>query len=231
MEDQKHQFMGTEKITKLLFKFSLPAIVGMLVNALYNLVDRIYIGNIDLIGKDALAGVGLVFPVTLFIFGFSVLIGLGSANNISLLLGKKENDEAEIFLGNALALAAVVSLILLLVVTLNIDSIVKIIGGSDNTSIHAKDYLSILAFGFPAALISYTLNAAIRADGNPKKSMTTLLIGALTNIILDPILIFGFGMGVKGAAIATIISQYVSALWTLYYFTSGFSGIRLFKKI
>ncbi|MGF6906598.1 MATE family efflux transporter [Fusobacterium sp. PH5-44] len=230
MEYQKHQFMGTEKITKLLFKFSLPAIVGMLVNALYNLVDRIYIGNIEVIGKDALAGVGLVFPVTLFVFAFSVLIGLGSANNISILLGKKENSEAEKFLGNALALSIIVSALLVIVVSLNIDNIVSRIGGSVNTSKHAKDYLSILALGFPGALLSYTLNAGIRADGNPKKSMTTLLIGALTNIILDPILIFGFGMGVKGAAVATIISQYVSAIWTLYYFTSGLSGIALLKK-
>ncbi|WP_429249239.1 MATE family efflux transporter [Fusobacterium sp. PH5-29] len=222
--------MGTEKITKLLFKFSLPAIVGMLVNALYNLVDRIYIGNIEVIGKDALAGVGLVFPVTLFVFAFSVLIGLGSANNISILLGKKENSEAEKFLGNALALSIIVSALLVIVVSLNIDNIVSRIGGSVNTSKHAKDYLSILALGFPGALLSYTLNAGIRADGNPKKSMTTLLIGALTNIILDPILIFGFGMGVKGAAVATIISQYVSAIWTLYYFTSGLSGIALLKK-
>jgi len=230
MEDSKHQFMGTEKVTKLLFKFSLPSMIGMLVNALYNIVDRIYIGNIPRIGKDAIAGVGLIFPVTLFVFAFSVLIGLGSANNISLLLGQKKKEEAEKFLGNALALAIVISLVLLLGVTLNIDKLIILIGGSANTSAHAKDYLSILALGFPGALISYTLNAGIRADGNPKKSMTTLLVGAITNIILDPILIFGFGMGVKGAAIATIISQYISAIWTIYYFTSGLSGLKLFKK-
>jgi len=229
MEDNKHQFMGTEKITKLLFKFSLPAMIGMLVNALYNLVDRIYIGNIDKIGKEAIAGVGLTFPVTIFAFAFSVLIGLGSANNISLLLGQKKKDEAEKFLGNALALAIVISIILLLGVFFNIDKLVKLIGGSPNTSVHAKDYLSIIALGFPGSLISYTLNAGIRADGNPKKSMTTLLVGAITNIILDPILIFGLGMGVKGAALATIISQYISAIWTVYYFTSGLSGLKLLK--
>jgi putative MATE family efflux protein len=226
----KHQFMGTEKITKLLFQFSLPAITGMVVNALYNIVDSIYIGHIKDIGKFALGGVGLVFPVMLVSFAFSVLIGLGSGNNISLSIGRQKKDQAELFLGNAVALGIIVSIILAIIVNFNLEKILVFIDTSENTKIYAKEYLSIISLGFPGAIMSFTLNAAIRADGNPGKAMATQLIGAITNIILDPIFIFVFKMGVAGAALATIISQYISAIWTIYYFISELSGIKLYLK-
>jgi putative MATE family efflux protein len=222
--------MGTEKVTKLLFQFSLPAIIGMVVNALYNIVDRIYIGNIKDIGHFAIAGVGLAFPVMLIAFAFAVLIGLGSGNNISLCIGRRQKDQAELFLGNAMALGIVASVILAFIVSFNLEKILTLIGTSDNTRIYTKEYLSIIALGFPGSILSFTLNAAIRADGNPKKAMTTQLIGAITNIILDPIFIFTLKMGVAGAAWATIISQYISAAWTIYYFKSDLSGIKLFLK-
>lgn len=228
--EKKHQLMGTEKITKLLVQFSLPAIIGMLVNALYNIVDRIYIGNIENVGHIAIAGVGITFPVVIFVFGFSILIGLGAATNASLNLGRKKKEEAERFLGAAVSFGFIVSLILMVLVLWKLEWLVNILGGSDKTGIYAAQYLKILAYGFPAAVVGYVANASIRSDGNPKMAMATLLIGAITNIALDPIFIFYLKMGVKGAAWATIISQYVSGIWAIYYFTSKFSGMKLYLK-
>lgn len=228
--EKKHQLMGTEKITKLLIQFSLPAIIGMLVNALYNIVDRIYIGNIEKVGHIAIAGVGIVFPIVIFVFGFSILIGLGSATNASLNLGRKKKEEAERFLGTAIFFGFIVSLVLMVLVLWKLEWLVSILGGSDKTGIYAAQYLKILAFGFPAAVVGYVANASIRSDGNPKMAMATLLIGAITNIVLDPIFIFYLKMGVRGAAWATIISQYVSGIWAIYYFTSKFSGMKLYVK-
>lgn len=228
--EKKHQLMGTEKITKLLVQFSLPAIIGMLVNALYNIVDRIYIGNIENVGHIAIAGVGITFPVVIFVFGFSILIGLGAATNASLNLGKKKKEEAEKFLGVAVSFGFIVSLILMVLVLWKLEWLINILGGSDKTGIYAAQYLKILAYGFPAAVVGYVANASIRSDGNPKMAMATLLIGAITNIALDPIFIFYLKMGVKGAAWATIISQYVSGIWAIYYFTSKFSGMKLYLK-
>ncbi len=228
--EKKHQLMGTEKITKLLVQFSLPAIIGMLVNALYNIVDRIYIGNIENVGHIAIAGVGITFPVVIFVFGFSILIGLGAATNASLNLGRKKKEEAERFLGVAVSFGFIVSLILMVLVLWKLEWLVNILGGSDKTRIYAAQYLKILAYGFPAAVVGYVANASIRSDGNPKMAMATLLIGAITNIVLDPIFIFYLKMGVKGAAWATIISQYVSGIWAVYYFTSKFSGMKLYLK-
>ncbi|WP_291258693.1 MATE family efflux transporter [Fusobacterium sp.] len=228
--EKKHQLMGTEKITKLLIQFSLPAIIGMLVNALYNIVDRIYIGNIAKVGHLAIAGVGITFPVVIFVFGFSILIGLGAATSSSLNLGKKRKEEAERYLGTAIFFGFIISIILMIFILWRLDWLIEKLGGSENTTIYAKEYLKILAFGFPAAVVGYVANASIRSDGNPKMAMATLLIGAITNIALDPIFIFYLNMGVKGAAWATIISQYVSGIWALYYFTSKFSGMKLYIK-
>ncbi|MDR1831761.1 MAG: MATE family efflux transporter [Fusobacteriaceae bacterium] len=223
----KHKFMGSEKVGKLLFQFSLPAIIGMVVNALYNIVDRIYIGRMENVGHNAIAGVGIAFPVMVISFAFSVLIGLGSGNNISLSIGRKERDTAERFLGNATALGLLVSVVIGAGIYLNLGRIIPFLGASENIGVYTREYLSVICLGCPGAILSFTLNAAIRADGNPKKAMMTMLIGAVTNIVLDPIFIFSFGMGVRGAAVATIISQYVSAAWTVYYFCSPLSGIKL----
>ena len=200
------------------------------MNALYNIVDRIYIGNIENVGHIAIAGVGITFPVVIFVFGFSILIGLGAATNASLNLGRKKKEEAERFLGVAVSFGFIVSLILMVFVLWKLEWLVNILGGSDKTGIYAAQYLKILAYGFPAAVVGYVANASIRSDGNPKMAMATLLIGAITNIALDPIFIFYLKMGVKGAAWATIISQYVSGIWAIYYFTSKFSGMKLYLK-
>ncbi|SJZ69567.1 putative efflux protein, MATE family [Cetobacterium ceti] len=224
---KKHDLMGQEKITKLLIQFSLPAIIGMVVNALYNIVDRIYIGNIREVGSLAIAGVGVVFPVMIFSFAFALLIGLGGATNISLNLGEKNKEEAEKYLGNGICLGTIVGIIIGILTIKFMSLYVYKLGASVSTAKYAMDYLKIVAMGFPFATVGYIANAGIRADGNPRMSMVTLLIGAIINIVLDPIFIFYLGMGVKGAAYATIISQFVSALWTILYFTSKYSGIKL----
>ena len=228
--ENKHNFMETESITKLLIKFSIPAIVGMFVNALYNVVDRIYIGNIKGTGHLGITGIGVVFPVVILIFAFSLLIGIGSAASVSLKLGMKDREEAERFLGVAVFLSLVISAILMIIIYFNMDRIIYFIGGSDKTFTYAKNYLFYINLGVPAAILGLVLNSVIRSDGSPKIAMGTLLIGAITNIVLDPIFIFMFGMGVKGAAIATIISQYVSMFWTIHYFNSKRSKIKLIKK-
>ena len=228
--ENKHNFMETESITKLLIKFSIPAIVGMFVNALYNVVDRIYIGNIKGTGHLGITGIGVVFPVVILIFAFSLLIGIGSAAAVSLKLGMKDREEAERFLGVAVFLSFIISAALMVIIYFNMDKIIYLIGGSNDTFIYAKDYLFYINLGVPAAILGLVLNSVIRSDGSPKIAMGTLLIGAITNIVLDPIFIFVFGMGVKGAAIATIISQYVSMFWTIHYFNSKRSKIKLIKK-
>ncbi len=129
--EKKHQLMGTEKITKLLIQFSLPAIIGMLVNALYNIVDRIYIGNIEKVGHLAIAGVGITFPIVIFVFGFSILIGLGAATNASLNLGRKQKEEAERFLGTSIFFGLIVSIILMVLILFKLDWLVGILGGSE----------------------------------------------------------------------------------------------------
>lgn len=228
--NKKHKMMGTESITKLLMQFSIPAVIGMVVNALYNIVDRIYIGNIKSVGYYAIGGVGLIFPVIIFAFAFSMLVGLGTGTNMSLNLGRKNKCEAEKFLGNGIGYGLIISVVLMALVLGNMDWLIRILGGSENTTIFAKEYLSMIALGFPAAILGYVANVGIRSDGNPRMAMATLLIGAIINIILDPIFIFYFGLGIKGAGIATIISQYASAIWTMYYFNSSLSGLKLYAK-
>lgn len=228
--ENKHKVMGTENVGKLLLKFSLPAIAGMLVNALYNIVDRIYIGNITHTGDLAIAGIGIVFPIVIFAFGFAILVGLGTATNISLNLGRKDQITAEKYLGSGLFYAIFVSLILVVGVSIFLKPLVFSLGGSAKTAPFAIEYMRIVAFGFPASIICYVANASIRADGSPRMAMYTSLIGATTNIILDPIFIFYFGWGVKGAATATIISQYLSCGWTMYYFLSSHSLIKIYSK-
>lgn len=225
-----HQIMENENITKLLIKFSIPAIVGMLVNALYNIVDRYYIGNIEKVGDLAIAGLGLTFPIMILTFSFAVLIGLGGATNTSLLLGQKNKEEAEKILGNSIFISTVISVALMILTLVFLDDIVNLLGGSEAVRGYSKEYLEILAYGFPAVIVGYTANVSIRSDGNPKLAMITVLLGAGTNIILDPILIFSFDMGVKGAGIATVISEYISGIWAVYYFLSKHSGIKLKLK-
>lgn len=219
--------LAKENVLKLLISFSIPAIIGMLVNALYNIVDRIYIGKLEGIGQYALTGVGLTFPIMTVIMAFSMLTGIGAAATISIRLGQKKKEEAEKVLGNAFVLNIIFSIIITIVGLLSVDKLLTLFGASENTFQHAKDYVVIILIGTIFNSTSFSMNHSIRAEGNPKRSASTMLIGAVLNTILDPIFMFGFDMGVKGAAIATIISQAVSMAWVLSYFLTGRSSLKL----
>lgn len=222
--------LGEEKISKLLIEFSVPAIIGMLVNTLYNIVDRMYIGNIEGIGGLALTGVGITMPIMTIIMAFGMLIGLGTSARISLKLGEHKSDEAENHLGNAFTLIIIASIAITVIGLLFMNDILNLFGASSDTVIYAEQYMQIIFIGTIFNMLSFGLNHSIRSDGSPKVAMLSMLIGAGTNIILDPVFIFVFGMGVRGAAIATVISQVVSTIWILYYFTKGKSNLKIKKE-
>lgn len=224
--------LGTERIGKLLFKFSVPAITGMIVNALYNIVDRIYIGHIKGVGSDALSGLAITFPISIIIMAFGMLVGIGASAVISIRLGEKNKESADNILGNALILVTIISLIVSLFGVLFLNKLLTLFGASENSIPYAKAFIQIILMGAVFQNIGFGLNNIIRAEGNPKMAMFTMVFGAIINIILDPILIFGLNMGIQGAAIATIISQAFNTLLVLRYFISKNSGSVLkIKKI
>lgn len=228
--ESKHKLMGQENMTRLIVKFSIPSMIGLLVNAFYNIVDRIYIGRIPNTGHYDIAAVGLTMPMTIASFAIALSIGMGASTLISLRLGEKKKKLAEKYLGNAIIIGAIFSILLTVVTLFSIDGLLGVLGASENTFKASKDYIEIIAIGYLFTIVGYTANAAIRSDGNPKIAMCTILIGAILNIILDPIFIFWMNMGVKGAAWATIISQFASMMWALSYFYSKRSGIKLLNK-
>ena len=226
----KQQMLGEEKVTKLLFQFSVPAIIGMMVNVLYNIVDRMFIGNIPNVGGLALTGVGITMPIMTIILAFGMLVGLGASARISLKLGEHKRLEAEKHLGNAFTLILLISIFITVLGLFFMSPILKMFGASTETEEYAAQYMQIIFIGTIFNMLSFGLNHSIRSDGNPKLAMFSMLIGAGTNILLDPIFIFGLGMGVRGAALATIISQIASTMWILYYFTKGKSTIKISRE-
>lgn len=223
----KQKRLGEEPILKLLLSFSIPAIVGMVVNTLYNIIDRMYIGRIEGIGPLALTGVGITMPIMTIILAFGMLVGIGTAARVSLKLGEHNKDSAEEHLGNAFTLIIIISIAITILGLLFLDPILGMFGASENTEIYARQYMQIIFIGTIVNMLSFGLNHSIRSDGSPKVAMLSMLIGAITNIILDPVFIFGFGMGVRGAAIATVISQVLTTIWIFQYFTIGKSIIKL----
>lgn len=215
-----HSSFNNESVGRLLLKFSIPAIVGMLINALYTVVDRFFIGKMAGVGAVALSGVGVAFPVTIVIMSFAMLVGLGAASRISIALGEDNEELASKILGNAFMLNIIFSILLTVVGLMFYKPILKAFGGTVETMGYAQEYIVIIISGIIFTNTAFSMNHCIRSQGFPKISMMTLLIGAITNIILDPIFIFGFGLGVQGAAIATILAQIVSATWTVYFLTS-----------
>lgn len=220
--------LGEEKVSKLLLKFSIPAIVGMLVNALYNVVDRIFIGNG--VGSLGIAGITIGFPIMLVIMAFGMLIGIGANSLISIRLGEKRKEEAERILGNAMTLLISIAVIISAIGLIFLEPLLRTFGASEAVLPYAKDYLSIILWGTVAQTIGFGMNNFIRAEGNPQIAMFTMLIGAILNTILDPIFIFVFGWGIKGAAIATVLSQVVSAVWVLYHFLGGKSTLKVYQR-
>ncbi|SDK67577.1 MATE family efflux transporter [Natronincola ferrireducens] len=224
----KSQQLGEEKVLKLLLKFSVPAIIGMLVNALYNVVDRIFIGNG--VGSLGIAGITIGFPIMIFIMACGMLIGLGATSLISIRLGQDKKEESELIMGNAMVLLIIISLFVSAIGLIFIDPLLKLLGASEVVLPYAKEYMRIILLGTVFQSIGFGMNNFIRAEGNPKIAMLTMLIGALLNMALDPLFIFVFNWGMQGAALATIISQMASAIWVLYHFLGGRSTLKVRLK-
>jgi putative MATE family efflux protein len=208
--------LETEKIGKLIFEFSLPAIIGMMVMASYNIVDRIFVGRG--IGALAISGIAITFPALIIFMAFSMLVGIGATAIISIRLGEKNIVAAEETLGNALTLAILLSIILVSVFYVFLDPILAAFGGSGEVFQYAKDFSQIMLIGGVFQMVSFTMNNIIRGEGNPKMAMATMIIGAVLNMILNPIFIFALHWGIRGSAWATVISQLVSTVWVLAYF-------------
>lgn len=222
--------LGKGKISKLLFVLALPAITSQVVNALYNMVDRIFIGHIPNVGSIALTGVGVCFPIIMIISAFAGLVGMGGAPKAGIYMGKQENDKAEKILGNAFTASMVMGIVLTIIILVFKDSILYLFGASKNTIGYASDYISIYAIGTIFVLLTLSMNTYISTQGFAKTSMITVLLGAIINTILDPIFIYGLNMGVKGAAIATLISQIISCIWALSFLNGNRTKLKLKKE-
>ncbi len=230
MPKRKEINLGEGNVGKLMFRLALPAITAQIINLLYNLVDRMYIGHLKGIGAAALTGVGVTLPVILAISAFAYLFSAGGAARASIMMGKKKNDEAERILGNCTAVLILAALVLTVFFQFFGRSILMIFGASENTIGYAWDYMQIYSLGTIFVQIALGLNNFINAQGYAAMGMLSVIIGAGTNIILDPILMYVFDMGVRGAALATIISQALSAVWILAFLSSRRSFLKLKLK-
>lgn len=210
-----NKFLGEEKINKLILRYSIPCIASMLISALYNMVDQIFIGwGIGMLGNGATS---VVYPITVIALALTLLIGNGNAAYFSISQGKKEYDNAKKSVGNALVLIFTVSILLVLIFTIFREQILYLFGATEENLSYARDYYDIIIIGIPFFMIDNMLNSIIRADGSPKYAMVATFTGCIINIILDPIAIFALGWGMKGAALATIIGQFVAACIAFTY--------------
>lgn len=220
--------LGTESIGKLLFKFSIPAVIGMLVNAFYSVADRIFVGRG--VGSLALSGVAITFPITNIIMAVGMLVGTGAAAMVSIKLGQKKMKEAEEIVGNAFILSVALSLLVSITGLLFLDHLLVFFGATAETMPYAKQFAGILLAGAALQNIGFGLNPIIRSEGDPKTAMITMIIGAVLNCIINPVLIFGLNFGVMGSAAATLISQAVCSIWIFVYFIKGKSLLKLKKE-
>ena len=220
--------LGTENVGKLLWKYSVPAIVGTMVSSLYNIVDRIYIGQG--VGPLAISGLALTFPFMNFLSAFSMLIGAGASARISIRLGEGDRDRAEKVLGNALTLTLIVSAIIITFSLIFLDKILILFGGSENTLKYAREFMSIIIPGTILSALLFGFNSIMRSSGHPKKAMITMIISAVINISLAPVFIFGLKMGIAGAAHATNIAFFVGMIWVMSHFFNKNSNIRIHRK-
>ncbi len=215
--DQDKEFLGKEPIGKLLLKLALPTVAAQLINMLYNIVDRIYIGHIPEIGADALTGVGVCMPLIMMVSAFAALVGFGGSPRASIAMGKKDNDSAEKILGNCFTTQILISFVLTAVLLIWNRDLLMAFGASENTISYGTRYMNIYSVGTIFVQLTLGMNAFITAQGFAKTGMLSVLIGAVSNIVLDPIFIFGFNMDVQGAALATIISQSLSCVWVVSF--------------
>ena len=229
-ENTQTNEMGTGSIPKLFFKLAIPAVVAQLVNMLYNIVDRIYIGHIPDVGASALTGVGLFASIMMFITAFSMLAGAGGAPLASIALGKNDKDHAEKIMTNSFMLLVLFSIVLTIVIYILAPTLLTMFGASEVTLPYAVDYARIYVLGTIFVLIVTGMNPFVTTQGFANIAMLTTVIGAVINIVLDPIFIFGLGMGVKGAALATVLSQAVGAVWILRFLTGKKTILKLRKE-
>lgn len=225
--DKMKNPLGYENINKLILKFSIPAIAGMMINALYNVVDRIYIGNHPDLGMNGLAGIALGFPIMLILLAFGVLFGVGGATLFSIRLGEGKPEESKKVLSTAFFLLVGSSLLYMFFGKLFLEDLLRLFGGSDQIIPYSIEYMDIILYGATFQILSMGLNHFVRADGSPKIAMYTMFLGAGVNIILDPIFIFVFNWGMFGAAFATVLAQTFSAAWVLLYFRGKRSRIKM----
>ena len=227
---ENKEFLGTEPIGKLLFKLAVPTVIAQIINMLYNIVDRIYIGHMPGNGSLALTGVGVCMPIILIVSAFAALVSSGGAPRASISMGQGKYDKAESILGECFFLQVIISVILTIVLLVFGRSFLLAFGASENTIVYATSYMRIYALGTIFVQLTLGMNAFITAQGFASTGMLTVLIGAVCNIILDPIMIFVLNLGVSGAALATIISQGISTIWVLSFLKSNKSNVRLKKE-
>lgn len=224
----KTQRLGEEKVSKLLLNFSIPAIVGMLVSALYNVIDRVFIGHS--VGAPGIAGVTIGFPIMIIQMAFGALIGIGATSLISIRLGEGKHREAEKIMGNAIVLLGIATVALTVIGSLFLDPILRVFGASEAVLPYAREYMSIIIYGSIFQTFSFGMNNFIRAEGKPTIAMATMLIGTFLNVILAPLFIFVFHWGMRGAALATVLAQAVSFLWIMLYFVTGNSTLKIRRE-
>ena len=224
---ESENILASKPIGKLMLKLAIPTVLAQLVNLLYNIVDRIFVGHINEIGSLALAGLGVTFPIIIFIGAFSALFGTGGAPRAAIAMGCNDNERAEKILGNCTMMLIICSIILSVFFMITKDKILIMFGASENTLPYASSYITIYLIGTMFLQLTLGLNAFITNQGFTKTSMITICIGAVLNIILDPIFIFVFHLGVQGAALATIISQGISCIWVLKFLTGNKTHIKI----
>lgn len=228
--EKNNQYLGTEPLGKLLFKLAVPSVVAQIINMLYNIVDRIYIGHMAEGGSLALTGLGVCMPIIMVVSAFAALVSMGGAPRASIAMGRGDNSAAEYILGNCFVLQIIISAILTSALLIWDRDLLLAFGASPDTIEFAVGYMDIYATGTIFVQLTLGMNAFITAQGFSKTSMSTVLIGAVSNIILDPVFIFGFGMGVQGAALATVISQCISCVWVLFFLSSEKTILKLKKE-
>ncbi len=226
--DERALQLGEKKISHLLWQFSLPAIIGMLANSFYIIINRLFVGNV--VGADAISGMTVTMPISLIIMAFGMLVGIGAGAMISIRLGQRQQDEAEQILGNALSLLLIIAVVVSGVLLLSLDYLLTAFGASPDILPYGRQFISIILFGSVFQHISFGLGATIRSEGNPRISMNIMLLNAGLNIVLDFIFVYILGYGMPGTAVATVISQAISASLVIRHFLSPASVVRLKLK-
>lgn len=224
---QQENPLGTAEISSLLLKFSIPAIIGMVVNALYNVVDRIYIGNAPGLGSSGLAGITIGFPIMIFLLSIGILFGVGGATLFAIRLGEGKGAAADEVLGNMFTILCISGVSFMVLGQIFLDPLLRLFGASETILPYATSYMRVIFFGALFQVLNIGMNNFLRADGQPRLAMITMFVGAGTNILLDPLFIYAFDMGMAGAALATILSQALSTVWILAYFLSNRSHHKL----